>query len=490
MSRSQPLSNPTSQAASSVPSDDSEAIVRLHAAVARQRAAFLNDPYPAAETRRDRLRAIIGMMVRYRSRIVAAMNADFGHHPTAATELSEVLGMVGRAQHAIDRLEDWMQPEERDGDRALLGDAVVELRRQPKGVIGNISPWNFPFDLSVGPLIDILAAGNRAILKPSDYAPACSALLAEMIAETFDPDLVTVALGGVDLARAFAEVRWDHLLYTGSPAIGREIMLAAARNLVPVTLELGGKCPAIIAPGQVDTVTVETILSTKLVKHGQMCISVDHVWAPRAELGRFVQIARSWFAQTLPDYSRSPDCAGLISDRHLNRIQAMIAEARARGCEVIELEVEGETNPVTRQTPLVLVINPPADLQMMREEIFGPILPVLIYDNLADVVDAINAAERPLGLYVFAETDIAETVLRRTVSGGAVINACAIQGALPDLPFGVVGHSGIGRHHGREGFQEFSNARGVVTRGRKDELLVFCPPYARADAMLQQVLPA
>lgn len=470
------------------PLDDAAAIAVLHEAFQRQKAAFLKDPDPALETRRAHLTALIGMMIGYRELIVEAMHADFGHHPVGATNLIEVLGMVGRAQHALDHLEEWMKPETRQGEPGLFGDAVVEIRRQPKGVIGNISPWNFPFDLSVGPLVDILAAGNRAILKPSDYTPACANLLAEMIAATFDPDLVTVAVGGVDLAKAFSSLRWDHLLYTGSPNVGREIMIAAAQNLVPVTLELGGKCPAILTEGSLNETAVEAILATKLVKNGQMCISVDYVLAPRADVARFVNMAKAWFDRTLPDYSRSPDCTGIISERHMDRIEAMIQEARDLGYEVIEVEDGGVADRKTRRMPLVLVINPGAELRLMQEEIFGPILPVLAYDDLDTALAGVNAGERPLGVYVFGEPDVAEDVLRRTSSGGAVINACAIQGAIPDLPFGGIGTSGTGRHHGLEGFREFSNPRGVVIRGTQDEILAFCPPYAKAEAIVQQVL--
>lgn len=467
---------------------DTAAIAALHTAFAHQKAAFLADSDPDIASRKASLAALMAMMVGYRDRIVEAMHADFGHHPTPATDLIEVLGMVGRAQHAIDHLDIWMAPETRQGDPAIFGDAVVEIRRQPKGVIGNISPWNFPFDLSVGPLIDILASGNRAILKPSDYTPACSALLAEMIAATFAPDLVTVAVGGVELAKAFSSLRWDHLLYTGSPAVGREIMIAAAHNLVPVTLELGGKCPAILTKDSVDQRSVEAILAAKLVKNGQMCISVDYVLVHRSDLARFIELARSWFAQTVPDYSRGPDCTGIISERHMDRIEAMVREARDYGHDVVELEAGGTIDRATRRMPLVLVIDPGPELQLMQEEIFGPILPVLPYDDLDTAVAKLNAGERPLGIYVFGEPEVTDNVLRRTVSGGAVVNCCAVHGAIPDLPFGGIGNSGMGRHHGLEGFREFSNPRGVVLRGKQDELMVFSPPYAKAAAVAHQVL--
>src|SRR5438270_7729550 len=227
--------------------DDAQAIAELEQIVERQRAAFLADPYPSLQERRALLEALGGMVMAHRTQIQEAMSADFGVHPTVATDLIEVLGVAGRAAYAAERLEAWMAAEPREVDPALFGSARAFVQPQPKGVIGNIVPWNFPFDLSVGPLVEMLAAGNRVIIKPSEYAPASAELLQEMIRATFDQDRVDVILGGAGLAQAFARMRWDHLLYTGSTGVGREIAKAAAENLVPVTLELGGKCPAILA---------------------------------------------------------------------------------------------------------------------------------------------------------------------------------------------------------------------------------------------------
>ena len=301
-------------------------------------------------------------------------------HPELFTDLVEVLGVAGRAAYAIEQLGSWLAEEERFADPAFYGTARAAIRYQPKGVVGNIVPWNFPFDLSLGPLVEMLAAGNRVIIKPSDYTPACAELLRDMISRTFPADLVAVAVGGLTLAKEFPTLRWDHLLYTGSPAIGREVALAAADNLVPVTLELGGKCPAILAEDSVDADSVRSVIGTKLIKNGQMCISVDYALVPRGQVDDFVQHAESYAANELGDYTGSGDCTGIITQRHMERIEAMLAEAQASGARIVT--IGGDRNPSSRRLPLALVIDPPADLRIMQEEVFGPILPVVPYDDL------------------------------------------------------------------------------------------------------------
>ena len=467
--------------------NDGQAIAELRRLYDVQRAAFLANPFPSAAERGAQLGALASMVLGHRDEIRAAMSADFAAHPGLFTDLVEVLGVAGRAAFAAERLGAWMADDSRPVDPALYGTTRASVRYQPKGVIGNIVPWNFPFDLSLGPLTEMLAAGNRVIIKPSDYTPACAELLRAMIAETFPEDLVAVSVGGLALAREFPTLRWDHLLYTGSPSIGREVARAAAENLVPVTLELGGKCPAILTADSVDAASVRSVVGTKLIKNGQMCISVDYVLAPRDRLEEFIEHTEGYLTGELPGYASSADCAGIITQRHLERIDAMIQEARDAGARVIPLG--GEADPATRRLPLTLVVDPPAHLRIMREEIFGPILPVIGYDRLDDALAGINAGERPLGLYVYSKDErVAEDVLAKTTSGGACVNVCALQGALPSLGFGGVGMSGSGRHHGVEGFREFSNPRGVVVRGTGDLADAFLPPYgAMAQAIVDSV---
>src|SRR2546421_7804563 len=298
-------------------SDDAEAIAELDEIVGRQRTACLADPFPSLEERRTLVGSIAAMVMGHRTEIEEAMSADFGVHPALATDLIEVLGVAGRAAYAAEHLEPWMAPEPRYSDPALYGTGRAFVQPQPKGVVGNISPWNFPFDLSVGPLIEMLAAGNRVVLKPSEHTPACSLVLRDMIRATFDRDRVDVAVGGLELAKAFSRVRWDHLLYTGSPAVGREIAKTAAEQLVPVTLELGGKCPAILTDDSIDAESVKQILSTKALKNGQMCISVDYCLVSRARMEDFAQLAAEHVRENMPDFASSESNTGIITGRHL-----------------------------------------------------------------------------------------------------------------------------------------------------------------------------
>jgi coniferyl-aldehyde dehydrogenase len=470
--------------------EDGPAVAELHEIVERQRAAFLADPTPTLAERQALLGAVAGMLIGHRRPIAEAMSSDFGVHPALASDLIEVLGPAGRAGYAIEQLETWMAAEPRFSDPALFGSGRAYVQPQPKGVIGNIVPWNFPFDLSVGPLIEMLAAGNRVVIKPSEYTPACGALLQEMVRATFDRDRVDVVLGGLELAQAFTRVRWDHLLYTGSPAIGREIARAAAEQLVPVTLELGGKCPALLHEDSVDAESVRQILGTKALKNGQMCISIDYCLVPRGQLEEFARLAAEHVRESMPGYCSSESCTGIITNRHLERIERLLAEARERGCDIRALEDAGAVDPATRQLPMSLVIDPPDDVGLMREEIFGPVLPIKAYDSVGDAVDYVNAGERPLALYVFAKDEaVAEEVLNRTTSGGACVNCAAVHGALASLPFGGIGQSGSGRHHGLDGFREFSNLRAVFVRGEGDLIAAFVPPYgATAQAVVDAAL--
>ncbi len=458
--------------------DDTAAIAELHEIVDRQRAAFLADPFPTLEQRLELLGALAGMLIGHREQIQEAMSSDFAVHPTVASDMIEILGVAGRAGYVAENLAAWMAPEPRHADPAFYGSGRAYVQPQPKGVIGNIVPWNFPFDLSVGPLVEMLAAGNRVVIKPSEFAPACAQLLQDMVRATFDRDRVDVVVGELALAQAFSHVRWDHLLYTGSPNIGREIAKAAAEQLVPVTLELGGKCPAILTADSVDAESVKQVLGTKSLKNGQMCISVDYCLVPRDQVEEFASLAEQRFADAMPEYCSTQDCTGIISERHQERIERLLEEARAAGAEIRPLAKDVDDGNDTRQLPMSLVIDPSPDLQIMRDEIFGPILPIVPYDDVDEAIAYVNAGERPLGLYVFAKDEsVADHVLERTTSGGACVNAAAVHGALPSLPFGGIGQSGTGRHHGVEGFREFSNLRAVFVRGEGDLIEAFMPPY-------------
>jgi coniferyl-aldehyde dehydrogenase len=469
---------------------DEASIAELHDTFAAQRDAFRRDPYPSLVQRRERLQALAGMVVAHRHQIREALREDFGTHPDLFSDIIEMLGIAGRAAYTMERLEAWMQPEPRDVDPAFFGTGAAYLHPQPKGVVGNIAPWNFPFDIGLGPLCEILGAGNRVIVKPSDLTPACGEALREMVRVTFDRDLVDVAVGGLALAKHFSTLPWDHLLYTGSPNVGRDVARAAAENLTPITLELGGKCPAILTADAVDARSVEQIIGVKAIKNGQMCISVDYCLVPRERMDDFVRLAREHVAATMPDYSATDDCTGIISERHFDRLERLREEAAAAGAEVVQLDEQGAADRASRRMPLSIVVDPADDAGVMREEVFGPLLPVKPYDSLDEALGFVNDGERPLGLYAFTYDDeAAERIQRGTVSGGLCRNTAAIQGALPSLGFGGIGNSGMGRHHGIEGFREFSNLRGVFVRGEGDNIDVLLAPYGdKAAAVVAAAL--
>jgi coniferyl-aldehyde dehydrogenase len=459
-------------------SGDSTAIASLQRAFAAHREAFFKHPFPDLRERRAHLYALADALLRGRSRIREALRADFGTHPAAAADLAEISGPLARALEAAKHVKRWMRPERRKVDRLSFGTSKAQIAWQPKGVTGIIAPWNFPIDLSLGPLCDMLAAGNRVIIKMSEHAPACAAVVFDIVAETFAADHVTVAKGGVDLAKAFAALRWDHLLYTGNPEVGAAVAQAAAANLVPVTLELGGKCPAIFTDDSVNAAHVTRLLGVKLVKNGQMCISIDHCLVPRAQVEHFVRLAQASFDGPLRNYSRGADCTGIISTGHYRRQQDMLDEARNSGARIVQLDRDGGADPATRRLPVFLVIDPGPNLRIMKEEIFGPILPIVPYDSLSSALAAINRGERPLGLYLYTEdAALVDKVQRETFSGGYAVNVCAAQGAIPDLGFGGIGRSGSGRHHGIDGFREFSNPRGMFVMGFGTAFDAFIPPY-------------
>ncbi len=467
---------------------DAVAIRELRAVFEAQRRAFAADRQPNLATRRERLERIISMMVANRERIYAALNADFGAHPAPAAEALEVHAVTARVEYALAHLEEWMRPMPREVDPAYKGVLRALIKSQPKGVVGNIVPWNFPFEIGIGPMVDMLAAGNRVMLKPSEFTPSSADLMREMVSATFDPDLVYVAVGGLELARAFTSLPFDHLLYTGSSNVGRQVMAAAAQNLTPVTLELGGKCPAVLLPGSVTADSVGNVIGVKMIKNGQMCVTVDHCFVPRADLDTFARIAKEFMAQAAPDYAGSAACTGIISERHLDRVTGLLAEAKDRKARIVTLEGNAGVDRQTRRMPISLVLDPAPGLRLMGEEIFGPILPVIPYDEVDEVIERINAGDHPLGVYIFGDdVPTIDHILGQTVSGGAAVNACAIQAGLKSLAFGGVGMSGMGRHHGEAGFREFSNQRGIVVRGEGPHFDAFVSSSQNPSDLVGQV---
>jgi coniferyl-aldehyde dehydrogenase len=441
-----------------------------------QRAAFAAAPDPSLEERRARLVALREVCSYVAPRVADALRADFGSHDPSVGALWELGGVLSRLGHTSEHLAAWMRPSERDPGAYATG-VRSYVRLQPRGVVGNMAPWNFPIDLTLGPLVDILAAGNHAIVKPSELAPACTELVRDAIGKCFDPRVVAVVVGDVDLAQAFTELPWDHLFYTGNPGVARKVMAAAAKHLTPVTLELGGKCPAIVAPDRVNDDTLAEILSVKAIKSGQVCINTDYMFVPETDMSLVIDRLRTLWSRMFPTFVHSDASTGIINERHYDRLLGYVEEARASGTQVIVL---GDEKPdrARRKLPLTLIINPGDDLLVMQEEIFGPILPIKSYAKVDDAVAYVNAHPHPLALYVFTDDSaLAERVITQTASGGVCVNAVALHAALPSLPFGGIGNSGMGAHHGYEGFQTFSHSRAVVWRGQANPWEFMRPPY-------------
>ncbi|HEX4477819.1 MAG TPA: aldehyde dehydrogenase family protein [Polyangiaceae bacterium] len=453
----------------------------LHDLFAAQKRASRDCPYPTLAERLDALRALRETVRFVRAELAGALAADFGHHDPSIGLLWELGGVIARIGDAAAHLEEWMRASPRAVDPSL-GDSTAEVRYQPKGVVGNMVPWNFPVDISLGPLVDILAAGNRAIVKPSELAPNCAELVRRAVEHHFDPALVAVVTGDVDLAERFASLPWDHLLYTGSPAIAKRVLASAAEHLTPVTLELGGKCPVIVLSDRVNEDTFAEILSVKTVKGGQMCIAPDYMLVPEADLERAVSLLSSLGETMLAPGAGGSPVTGMIHDRHYDRLVRIVSEARMRGARVVELGKD-TADRARRHLPMTLIVDPDDDLLVMKEEIFGPVLPIKPYRSLEQAVRYVNDRDRPLALYVFTDDAAAATrVLAETASGGASVNAIATQAAVPSLPFGGIGRSGMGCHHGREGFLTFSHARAVFRRGTENAWALMRPPYGDALA--------
>ncbi|MFT4102573.1 MAG: aldehyde dehydrogenase family protein [Burkholderiaceae bacterium] len=455
-------------------------IQRLDRIFSLQKAAFANDMFPSAEARIERMSRVAPMMLKNRRRIQEAMAADFGSHSALASDMIEILSMFERVRFNCENVRAWMQPVPKFVDAAQQGESVAYVQHSPKGVICNMVAWNFPFDVGIGPVIDMLGAGNRAIIKPSELNPHCGALMQEMFADSFAEDEVAVVNGGLDLARHCASLPWDHLVFTGGTAIGREVMKACAQNLVPVTLELGGRNPTVVGPDKLtDPQTLSVIAGIKAVKRGQMCVTVDHLLVPENGLDSFVAALADVMRQGFAHDNGAGSACGIISERHLARLNDLVEDARARGAQVIR--IGGDMDPAQRDMPFYLIVNPGDDARVVNEEIFGPILPILAYKDIDDLIARIQRGDLPLAIYAFTDDPaLRQAITTRTRSGGVCFNAAALQAAQASMGFGGVGASGMGRHHGEEGFREFSNPRGFYERRAGGILELSTPPYSDA----------
>lgn len=448
-----------------------------------QQEAHLKNPNPSIESRKELMNRIPDMVRKYRSKIKEGLVADFGSHSEETTDLFEIVASFDRAQYYTSNLKKWLKPIKKPGNPVTLGHTSLYVKHTPKGVVGNMSAWNFPYEESIGPLFDMLSAGNKVIIKPSDLSPASGQVMQDMIAEFFNEDEVAVVNGGLELAKEFSSTPWNHLMYTGNATVGKLVMEAASKNLTPVTLELGGKCPSIIDETGVTDENIEMIIGIKIVKRGQICTNTDYIFVHESKKQELIDKVTAYFNKCLEDNNGIACSTGIINGRHVSRLQSYVDDAKSKGAEVIQLG--GEMDSKLRNMPFYLVINPSDDLLVMKEEIFGPILPIKTYSKPEEVVQYINSRDRPLGLYVFSKNKtFVDKIVNNTHSGGVGVNLVALQAAQPSLPFGGVGASGMGRIHGQEGFQEFSYARAFMEKGAGGTIDWILPPFDKKTRKL------
>jgi coniferyl-aldehyde dehydrogenase len=458
-------------------------VARLSDVRARQRAAFDADLPVAAAARRDRLKRCIAMMKAHGEDFAAAMSEDFGHRSRAQSMLTDIAASIAPARQALKKLDRWMQPEKRSVQfpLGLLG-AKARVEYQPKGVVGVISPWNFPVQLTMAPLAGIFAAGNRAMVKSSEFTPVTAAMFESVVPKFFAEDELAFFSGGPEVGQAFAKLPFDHLIFTGATGVGKHILHAAADNLTPVTLELGGKSPVIIGSSANIKQAAERIAIGKMMNAGQICLAPDYLMVPRGREDELIGEMTKAVSVMYPTLLTNDDYTSVVNARHRDRLRGYLDDARAKGGEVIEINPANEDFAASNgnKMPLYLVRNPTDDMTVMQEEIFGPILPIKTVDSTDEAIGYVNAHDRPLGLYYFG-IDAAEErrVMERTISGGVTVNDVIFHVSMEDLPFGGVGPSGMGSYHGQDGFKTFSHAKGIYRQPRIDvaKLAGLKPPY-------------
>ena len=459
----------------------------MQVALDRQRKAFLTEGVVGAEIRIDRIDRAINILEKHGSRFGDAMAADFGHRSRDLSKQTDIDGSIEPLKYAKKHLRNWMTPEKRRVmfPLGLLG-ARARLEFQPLGVVGCISPWNFPVQLTFGPLAGIFAAGNRAMIKPSEFTVETSELMKNVFAEEFDEEEVAMFTGGPEVGSAFSRLPFDHLIFTGAMSVAKHVMKAAAENLVPVTLELGGKSPVIIGRSADLKLAANNIMAGKTMNAGQICLSPDYVYLPEESRDEFVEHARSCIARMFPTIKDNPDYTSIVNAHHFERLQGYLEDASAKGAKLVELNPAAEdfSQQEHRRIPPTLALDTSEDMQLMQDEIFGPILPVRQYNELSEALDHVNSKDRPLGLYYFGADKAEETrVLTETTSGGVTVNDVIMHVGQEDLPFGGVGPSGMGSYHGHDGFKNFSHSKSIFTTSKVISKLAATmrPPYKKAS---------
>ncbi len=452
---------------------------RLAELFAGQRQAYAADPYPPLQQRLVHLATLKRLLLEYREPITQAINADFSARSPNETLIAEIMPCVEHIGYVRKRLRRWMKPSRRDVGLQFQP-AWARVVYQPLGVVGIMVPFNYPLNLGIAPLIAALAAGNRVMLKMSEITPHIGALLREILGKGFDEDRVAVITGEVDVARTFSALPFDHLLFTGSIPVGKHVMRAAADNLTPVTLELGGKSPAILAEDIPLDDIMDRLVFAKAVNAGQTCVAPDYVLVPRAKLRPFLDGFKATFNRMYPRLSGNPDYTSVIDRRSYARLHEWLKDAAEKGAEIEPVSAEKIEDGTHRMVPC-LVTGVTDAMTIMQEELFGPVLPVIPYDSMDEALAFVRGRPRPLALYLFTyNRSLQERVMLQTHAGSMAINEALIQVGVDDLPFGGIGPSGMGQYHGPEGFLTFSKVKPVLTKGRLNSMKLLYPPYGRA----------
>lgn len=458
---------------------------RLHLALLAQRRAFEAERMPSYEVRRDRLQRLLSMTRQHGDALAAAMARDFGHRARQESLLADIFTVESGARHALKHLRRWMKPRRVPTPLHFLPGRNV-LMRQPLGVVGIVSPWNYPYYLAMEPAVAALAAGNRVLIKPSELTPATSELMARLVAENFAPEEMQVITGDADVGKAFTELPLDHLFFTGSTAVGRHVAQAAARNLTPVTLELGGKSPAVVDRSCDLQLTASRLAFGKLFNAGQTCVAPDYLLVPREMVEPLSQRILAEMRRMYPRIAGNADYTSIATARHHVRLQGLVKDAEARGARVLRSHDE---QPNDRRLVPTLLLDVPAEAAVMQEEIFGPLLPVVGYDRVDEALAHINRGDRPLALYWFGQDGAArDHVMRETHAGGVTINDCLWHLGQEEQPFGGVGASGMGSYHGEWGFRTFSKEKPLFIQSRFAGTKLFQPPYGATFERLLSLL--
>ncbi|MFP3516328.1 coniferyl aldehyde dehydrogenase [Pseudomonas sp. SIMBA_077] len=466
------------------PHSSSCALNDLNGLFAQQRKAYADHPFPLIAQRYQWLKSLRLLLDREREVLIDAISQDFSHRSPDETLFAELMPSLHSIDYTLKHLKHWMKPSSRHVG-LMFQPASAKVVYQPLGVIGVVVPWNYPLYLAMGPLIGALAAGNRVMLKLSEYTPASGRLLKDLLGRIFPEDMVTVVLGDAQVAVAFCGLPFDHLLFTGSTHVGKQVMRAAAENLTPVTLELGGKSPAIVSTEVPLKDAAQRIAWGKTLNAGQTCIAPDYVLVPHDRVDGFVEAYRQAVQGFYPTLTDNPDYTAIINERQLARLEHLQSDATEKGARLISLYAQGQG----RRMPHALLLDVNDDMQVMQEEIFGPLLPIVAYHTLDEALAYINSRHRPLALYYFGYNKSEQRrVIENTHSGGVSINETLLHVAIDDLPFGGVGHSGMGHYHGHEGFMTFSKAKGVLVKQRWNSSPAIYPPYGRRLVRLIQKL--